>query len=409
LKGLVAYLQGDGFTTATQMAFGVSKPTYLQRRVASSIVRCIHQDMLMRLCTPSDVETPEVPDPRIAHLHEHGPAAGKVRYVGESVIGRLIHRIRQRVRTALESTSTGVLPGLRLELSVLNSMVVGENATSKFPHTTSYTDAKAYGRLTYISDECYLFFLKLEEKRLLLSTTKTLSSLGGHFPGYVVGQLQMDEELQQLFSDALPEEEVSPCASEVRRKMINLYMKTGNKEFKRQVLRGEQTKKRQTLRRSVCHSQPNQGKKKNVKKVKNVKKKKYVKPAEDSDDDDDNYCHQCGQPYKGGSGLSVMAALRGSSGIAPSSQMTQSPGRNSNLPTWNSSATCATAISSGKFFSRNIIVHAPNKCYPSFSTGALLVAHIAGMSVNTLHITKNFLLDFPRIFNIFLVLLFFYH
>jgi hypothetical protein len=77
---MAAFLQGENFLTAAQKAFGVKRLTSVQVRVAASMVRKIQEAILVRHRPVPEFEP--TPDPRIANLHEHGTAAGKVRYVG---------------------------------------------------------------------------------------------------------------------------------------------------------------------------------------------------------------------------------------------------------------------------------------------------------------------------------------
>ena len=123
-----------------------------------------------------------------------------MRYVGGSVIGRLLYRLGKQIdnRDLTESPSQlqtySIYKFLSGDVSLLND--------SLFPQSLSEIKDRLYGNLIILTDECYLFFVKLEEKRLHFLNEPSILTYGGKAAGITIGNIMSDEEVNEAWQHA---------------------------------------------------------------------------------------------------------------------------------------------------------------------------------------------------------------
>ena len=249
------------------------------------------------------------------NLDRHGIAGAKLRYVGGSVVARLTYRTKKVARTHLYDTSTEVLQICDQRLSIYDSMEQGPEAQSIYPDTLREITHKRTGKLFTPSDKAYEFFIALEKKRLFQHTYNNFVKYGSDMPGVVTRELLGDRSLRNSFLAVLEHEpptvqqqeelpletfmasilegimNMACSVSEARTDIVVLYMKSGNKTFRGEVMTDRKVKKKEAHRRKIM-------KRKTTKEPKKAKKSRGAEGREDSLSDD--YCAVCGNPYHDG-------------------------------------------------------------------------------------------------------------
>ncbi|ELU14290.1 hypothetical protein CAPTEDRAFT_215910 [Capitella teleta] len=244
-NSIATYIQGDAYRCSLRRAFAVSKLSHVHFKVGLLVFRHCEKDLLKRILTLPAESSQE--DPRIAQLYHHSAAASKVRYVGASVIARLIFRTRKAINAALNNNRLVGLTTLWAQLGILEGMTVPANTPSSYPGSLTITD-KSYGCLTYLTDGAYLFFVALEATRLQRTSPQRLALIGGHLPGLVITEILNDVHLRDMYCGLIPHPEVDghelleslidqiQDITSTRHKIIQLYMRTGNKQFRNSLL-----------------------------------------------------------------------------------------------------------------------------------------------------------------------------
>ncbi|ELU13367.1 hypothetical protein CAPTEDRAFT_194397 [Capitella teleta] len=259
-NSIATYIQADAYRCSPRRAFAVSKLSHVHFKVGLLVFRHCEKNLLKRILTLPTETSHE--DPRIAQLYQHSTAASKVRYVGGSVIARLIFRTRKAINAALNNNRLVGLTTLWAQLGILEGMTVPANTPSSYPGNLTITDDKSYGRLTYLTDGSYLFFVALEANRLQRTSPQRLALIGGHLPGLDITEILNDVHLRDMYVGLIPHPEVDghelleslidqiQDITSTRHKIIQLYMRTG-KQFRNSLLAAIHVEKKEAHRRCV--------------------------------------------------------------------------------------------------------------------------------------------------------------
>ena len=153
---------------------------------------------------PQDYEQNKNIQKQLENLAQHNLSSAKVRYVGGSVIGRLVYREGKKMdikighgsNSAKSSITTyNVLKHTAGNMSILKQTL--------YPNTLSEIEDRMFGALTILTDQTYLFFLLLEKKRLMNLSEAAVAAGGGRVAGDIIKQLHTDSEVQEAWIEAI--------------------------------------------------------------------------------------------------------------------------------------------------------------------------------------------------------------
>ena len=210
-------------------------------------------------------------------------------------------------------------------LALLENMAVPCETPSAYPATLREIEHLKTGKLCCPSDATYEFLVELEKQRLKLHTYSRLMLIGSDMPGIVTKELLESKTLQASFSSLVQSMTANPeaiecsdedtphdmiasilwftidracTASEVREQVILLYMKSGNKKFRTEVMASKKIQKKEAHRKRVMKRAAKSGKRqaKAHKSTESV----VVPPAPETSETEDDKCAWCGSAYKEG-------------------------------------------------------------------------------------------------------------
>jgi len=147
---------------------------------------------------------------QLKNLEEHNLSSAKVRYVGGSVIGRLVYREGKKMDMKIGHGSDKAKSSITT-YSILKH-IAGHMLTVKdtqYPNTLSEITDRMFGALTFLTDPTYLFFLLLEKKRLMNLNEAAVAAGGGRVAGDIIKQLHTDTEVQEAWIEAIKGEQKS--------------------------------------------------------------------------------------------------------------------------------------------------------------------------------------------------------
>lgn len=279
LNSMTVFQQSEEYKASLGQLFNNENLTETHYRLGYRLSMAVYQwiiqaeDDTLPLSTPSDKSTDF-----IAALDTDGDSCAKLRYVGGSVIGRLLYRKRRAVRDRHGETSFDVRTNLAY-VKILKVLAGNEDDLldpdkgSMYPGSLSEIKDRKYGKLTFLSDACYEFFVLLEKHRLQNLTVHALIEIGGNLPGKVTQAMCNDPELtkkwlemtlpietniffkhlkiDQPLDEAMPKSvtkrlvqplviQISQRATmlhELKSAVIQLFMKSADKNFQQQVKR----------------------------------------------------------------------------------------------------------------------------------------------------------------------------
>jgi len=120
-----------------------------------------------------------------------------VRYVGGSVIGRARYREGRKLDCLLQRQDCDLN---RIHLAMYDILTHAAGTISNldltdYPNSVKEITYKMYGRLTVLTDSCYLFFLLLEKRRLEEQSAARLAQVGGSLPASLAKLLYVDPQV----------------------------------------------------------------------------------------------------------------------------------------------------------------------------------------------------------------------
>ena len=197
---------------------------------------------------------------------------GKIRYVGGWTLRKLQEQARRYINSNISSESKQVREKLKTEITkskILNGLLTNSlclHHSSKFKETLEITDEKQYRTqgLAHMSDSAYLFFGKLEERRVKYLNHALLNLLKGDLVSDSLASVQKDEELygqwcevcNELKSDLTQNEvekvtQFNDCVNELYKLATQKYFRMGAGQYLRDCRRDFEWKKSEAHRKKV--------------------------------------------------------------------------------------------------------------------------------------------------------------
>ena len=192
---------------------------------------------------------------------------GKVRYCGGWAIAKVKHGCREYFKANIHSTDQNVRLKAKSEYGKLQllSQLTWTSSTaeqnSKYKETLDVTLSRKYekGSLVHISDEMFEWVLDLEQMRVDLLNSKSMSL---HQEGLVENALtsilsnnQLLEKWKGMFTETdcfVPPEDVSLLASQLFTAVVTRYVKMGVAEYLREFRREFHRQKTEAHRKKVA-------------------------------------------------------------------------------------------------------------------------------------------------------------
>lgn len=228
---IVINISRQGFTEATSrlhefftstefsqyvcIVFGVSEVTHPQRSVAIEVAKFIYWEFLEALVSVVRQDRMDGVDFNVEEMDVVGRS--KVRHVGGWAVRKILTRARnytqKHVYTNYSSTLAKVETKQRvcelLEENVIQSFDQLQE-TSAFQETLQVTEARQYRQrgLLHISDNAYLFFMKLEQRRVQLLNVRVLKKERDNMIEAAIRTLLMDEDLHERWLRCFSKDDV---------------------------------------------------------------------------------------------------------------------------------------------------------------------------------------------------------
>ena len=141
--------------------------------------------MLGLLCSVLSLDGSEVPSAYANVFEMSVEGRGKVRYLAGWTVTKMLNACRNYISDNVNTEDDNVFDKVKKEylkkelLQVLRSTAKFEHENSNYKDTLNVTYEKQYRRqgLTYVNDPCYLFFLSLEQKCVIVLNHEKLSAL----------------------------------------------------------------------------------------------------------------------------------------------------------------------------------------------------------------------------------------
>ena len=323
LKNFHAYLSSVDFEKQVKLLYTCSnlcQPQWqIARRIAFFIEKIFIKTKAQNL-TPSEDKT--VSCSSTAAIEPISD--GKIRYIGGSVIGRLLHWEKELAVTHSHDTQP-YKQNTSMQIIRYLEHLAGNHITqktTKYPHTLDeimHKQIPGKSSLKILSDDCFEFFCELEKKRKHFLTMEALHEIGTLLPGIVQIKLVKSSQLQSFFCDVFKNifqtrftqirdfvddiVQHSKVISLIYEKIINLYMKTGNKQFAIETKRKLCIKKGKAHRQQVfdsCGKSTNRKRKLKTSQQASKKARNSNIHVETIVEIDDNTCAECLQIYAEG-------------------------------------------------------------------------------------------------------------
>lgn len=197
---------------------------------------------------------------------------GKIRYISGWVLKRLWEKGRLYINGNITSESKEVRDRIKneiLQCKILNGLMqtyVSLQQSSFCKETLEITESKQYrtGGLTHVSDEAFLFFGQIEERRIKLLNHARLHKLKGDLLSDSLQSIQQDAKLrnqwQQLCdpcrlditqNDEQKKLAFDKCVTELYKLGTEKYFKMGAGQYLRDFRRDFQWKKKEAHRKKV--------------------------------------------------------------------------------------------------------------------------------------------------------------
>lgn len=217
----------NDFTRYLYSVFDVAKCTPVHRAVGVQLATSLYWQFLENLIDVVKLRRKEIIPFDVQEMGEVGKS--KVRHVGAWAVRKVLNRARKYILRNVHTSSRSTLASVKkqqllcelLEDNVIQPYAIEES--SKFPETLEVTEARQYRQrgLLYISDEAYLFFLKLEKRRVELLNLHVLSRAGEEMVELASAELRADQELKDSWLSCFEPVDVD------KNKVMNNFLLTG--------------------------------------------------------------------------------------------------------------------------------------------------------------------------------------
>ncbi|XP_070548348.1 uncharacterized protein [Ptychodera flava] len=232
----------------------------------TSVVWNIHDTQMKILAASVNTSSEEDTCMReIIDVDEMGSdGKGKIRYVAGWTIKKELEGSRKYVKTYLSSADKKVRARIKEEYQcaqALDSLTVPESILHRdtvFPDTLTVTDSRQYTKhgLIHVKDKVYLFFLKLEQARLVLLTTKKLDQQSELLIENTKRKLSDNSELYATFQELYSSNQDNTVNSETIKtlyaRVVSRYVNVCAGQFLKDYRRDSQLKKTQAHRKKIA-------------------------------------------------------------------------------------------------------------------------------------------------------------
>ena len=209
------FLTSTEFSRYVCIVFAVKETTISQRTVVVEIAKFIYFEFLETLA--SIVRHDRMIGVAFNVQEMDVVGRSKVRHVGGWAVRKVLSRARTYLRKNVYTTSSSTL--VKVETKQRACEVLEENViqsfdrlqeTSKFKETLEVTEARQYRQrgLLHISDEAYLFFMQLEQRRVDLLNVNVMRKERENMVEAAICRLSSDEELKESWMRCFQSEEV---------------------------------------------------------------------------------------------------------------------------------------------------------------------------------------------------------
>lgn len=162
----------------------------------------VHEHTLIQ--NPAAPQTSSNTNRKLNNLDKHDTACAKVRYVGGSVIGRLMYRVGRKTDQQIQNDNKHATKNAFI-YKVLKNLAGDASIfqTSKYQNSLTEIRDKMHGALTLLSDEAYIFFVTLEKKSLQLLNEGAVAEEGSRMAGQTIRCLADDEDVMVAWNKAV--------------------------------------------------------------------------------------------------------------------------------------------------------------------------------------------------------------
>lgn len=222
---IVINISRQGFTEATsrlhefsqhvRIVFGVSEVTHPQWSVAIKVAKFICWEFLEALVSVVRQDRMDAVDFNVEEMDVVGRS--KVRHVGGWVVRKILTRARNYTRKNVYTNYSSTLAKVEtkqrvcelLEENVIQSFDQLQE-TSVLQKTLQVTEARQYSQrgLLHILDNAYLFFMKLEQRRVQQLNVRVLKKERDNMVEAAIRTLLMDEDLQESWLRCFSKDDV---------------------------------------------------------------------------------------------------------------------------------------------------------------------------------------------------------
>ena len=193
----------NDFTRYLCSVFDVAKCTPVHRAVGVQLATSLYWQFLEHLADVVKLRRQEIIPFDVQEMSEVGKS--KIRRVGGWAVRKVLNRARKHILRNVNTNSRFTLASVKkqqllcelLEENIIQPYAMLEES-SKFPETLEVTEARQYRQrgLLHISDEAYLFFLKLEKRRVELLNLYVLNRAREEMVELALVELRADQELK---------------------------------------------------------------------------------------------------------------------------------------------------------------------------------------------------------------------
>ena len=211
------FFNGNDFSRYVCVVFGVNESTPPQRAVAIQLATFVYYGFLEHLnCIVREEATSEPVIFDVGEMTEVGRS--KVRHVGGWAVRKVLSRARKYVQRNVHTNSSSTLAIVEsqqracelLEENIIQPFDQLEES-SKFPESLQVTEERQYRQrgLLHISDDAYVFFLSLEQRRVDLLNFQVLKKAREDMVEAAVDSLSSEETLKERWRKCFPEEDAN--------------------------------------------------------------------------------------------------------------------------------------------------------------------------------------------------------
>ena len=200
MASLFQFERSDKFKDNLEYLFNTNTLKGDHFRIGHRLLMFVHKWLLQSRTRTVDSISLSSNEEMINDIKSHGIGSAKLRYVGGSVIRKLIDC---KLKLKLSKSSDRSSKSYRVassSLGILQSLVGKEEEllhTSKYPNTLTEIQDREYGKLVWLSDGCYEFFTMLEIFKLQRLSMSRLVEVGGSLPDQVLSKMCSDADITQ--------------------------------------------------------------------------------------------------------------------------------------------------------------------------------------------------------------------